>query len=66
MILGVSMSTFTLPYWLLILNISLGSCRPYRRYLLRNRCVGAVRSLIHRFAAYCDGDIGAARHENHA
>jgi hypothetical protein len=68
-ILGVSMSTFTLvhvPYWLAILNISLGSCRPYRRYLSRNRWVRAVQVVIHRFAAYCDGDIGRARHESHA
>jgi hypothetical protein len=68
-ILGVSMSTFTLvhvPYWLSILNISLGSCRPYRRYLSRNRWVRAVQAVIDRFAAYCDGDIGRARHESHA
>ena len=43
MILGVSMSTSTLvhvPCWLSILNISLGSRRPYRRYLSCSRCVG--------------------------
>jgi hypothetical protein len=61
MMLGVSMSTFTLVHgrcWLAILNISLGSCGPYRRYLSRSRYVGAVRAVIHRFAAYCNDDIG--------